>query len=213
MKKILSIAFGLLATLGLNAQSFQGGSLVIQAGAGIGGYGVTERFGLNNNVETDTDGTASTFFPIKVEYGLSELIGIGVFIKPGSFINDNDSTSDYETNSTMAIGADIGIHLINGDRFDLYVAPGIGTSTFKYGVNYTGYDADAKYAGLHYKVNVGMRKYFGEALGIFVDVGYNAYNYDVKSFSENGTNADLNGVTWEYDVSGVEASVGLVLKL
>lgn len=221
MKKLLLIV-GVVASTLTFAQSNDAG--VIQLGLGwgavLGGATIESTYPISNgsggtkDTTTTDDGVGiNSNYGIRAQYGVSELISVGIYVRMerGFYTVTNTTGGIAFSSSMLASGFGFGIepkiYPVNNDNFNLYVAPSIGystaTTTYTFLLAYTG-----KASGLNYGVTVGFNWYFSDVVGLSADLGY-------SGSSLSGTMDDqtlFKDYSYKINSNGFYTGLGLSLK-
>ncbi len=230
MKKLLLLLIVAIYCHTLNAQekSFQKGKITIGIGAGFGLFGTKshqeqdESVYYNGSIHTnrvvkDTiGGSASGTFPLTVEYGITNWLGIGGRFGYSNYISNADSTNKHIKPTVTGLDCDlmVNFHFIKTKHFDMPIQLTLGYSKLKYMANDANGSA-AKGSGLNYGFALVPHIYFGNYVGIFFNLGYSGMSYPNMIFSNN-TNSNLNSGSGNYVYkikgNGVNAGLGVAVK-
>nr|MDQ3048805.1 porin family protein [Bacteroidota bacterium] len=150
MKKIVLMIAAIALILNANAQdkAFEKGNVVVGLGAGLGIYKTKihseQTYGGIKYSDDTTDAAASAIFPLMVEYGVTNWLGIGAKFAFSNYFEETDSISGRKA-TTRAIDAGllINFHLVKSRRFDMPIVVNVGYSNFKISNNDI-YDSQAK---------------------------------------------------------------------
>lgn len=190
---------------------YEQGDIDFGLGGGIGVYG-----GSTNDVdEVDTTGgpdAAAVLFNIDVNYAVIEELSIGVDFERNSFITQDDSTDTDSYGNSNNFKFNVQYRFVNSEKNCLALEGGIGMSAFKFGDNIS--NEYAKGSGLTYEFGLDYQHYFGENVGMFINVGYGGYQYKELRNQANEvwrTNNDTDNI--EVVFSGVNIRVGLQIKI
>lgn len=222
MKKLLLMA-SMVATTFAFAQSNEAGTIQLGLGWGatLGGAtietsqkGPFAHDGSDSTITTSDDGVGiNSNYGIRAQYGVSELISVGIFVRmERGFYTVTNTTGAFSFSSTMlasgfGFGIEPKIYPVNNDKFNLYVAPSIGFSTasttMTFITSYTG-----KASGLNYGLTVGFNWYFSDVVGLSADLGY------AGSALSGTMDDDVIFKDYEYDINngGFYTGLGLTLK-
>ena len=231
MKKVtlLFIAFAICGNI-LKAQekAFQKGKISISIGAGLGVYKTKSHQAQDQSVysggsvhtiraiKDTTGGAGAGIFPVTLEYGLTNWLGIGGRFAYSKYIAKGDSTNKNIKPTVFGFDGDVALslHFIKTVHFDMPLQFTAGYSNLKYLSNDSNKDM-AKGGGYNYAVSLVPRIYFGKHIGMFFNVGYVGYSYPNLIFSNNSssnTNADSGNLKFRLNGSGVNIGGGLVVK-
>lgn len=207
--KIKTILFALFLTASLSsfAQSFEKGSLVGEVGTGLGIYHTEIKDKQVNITEKDTSG--GWLFPVMVEYGVLDMVGVAGGIKYTNYIEGNDSV-----NSSLGVnGFDVVIrpafHFVRSKRVDMYAGFTAGLAYLQYKANDAN-DTRATGFGPTFAGNLGVRFYFSDVIGMYIAYGFNTYHYPNFKFTSNTTTTDI---IYDYKGKGGNYGLGLVFKI
>ncbi|MGQ0829064.1 MAG: hypothetical protein ACT4ON_11805 [Bacteroidota bacterium] len=217
MKKITLLIAGIifLANTVKAQKAFEKGTIAVDLGIGIAVYGTklhSQTTSGNKTYESDTtDGAVSVIYPLAIEYGVSNWLGIGARFAYSSYFEERDSITG-EKASVRGIDADIvlNFHLIKTKRFDLPIGLIVGYSNFNFKFNDPS-NTVGKDDGMNYGIMLTPRIYFGDHIGIFFNLGYLGYTYPNIQFSSN-TDPNINdNNNWVFKLKGNGGNVGLGL--
>jgi hypothetical protein len=151
MKKVIFAVALMLGMSSVNAQSFDEGTKVIQAGIGLG-----SDFG--------------TPIGASFEYGISEKIGVGAYF--GYASKTFPVFLDEYTVTYMLFGAKGNYHFYQSDQIDAYggLILGYNAATAKWKGSST--LPTPTVGGVTYGGVIGARYYFTESIGAFAEAGY-----------------------------------------
>ncbi len=222
MKKInlLLIAISIISlTTFAQEKAFQKGKITISVGAGFGVYG-TKSYTQWDSVyggssykatRTKNDGAASGIYPINLEYGITNWLGIGA-----RFGFSKYAVSDTVKLKPTVTGWDgdlnLFLHFVKTKRFDMPVQLTAGYSSFKYLSNDLN-GSMAKGGGINYAISLVPRIYFGNHIGMYFNLGYAGYNYPNLILSDNKNTLNNLNYTFKLKANGVNLGLGLIVKL
>ncbi len=177
----------------LNTNLFKG--LVVNANSFNDPYG-------DNTYAYKTSSIGPSF--LKVDYGLTSLIGLGVSLGYSKInLTENETYRDnvlnpltglYSTGtytdetkyelSKFSIGARINFHFGTGAKLDPYAGVALGYSINQLKISYTTNNPNgptpANYSGtgipVHFAITVGMRYYFTKNIGIYGELGIDKWS-------------------------------------
>lgn len=245
MKKITLIVLVFCLTgMTLKAQdkSFQKGNIIVDLGIGFAYYGTKlhneydqeywtgSSFATKRIIEDTTDAAASVIYPLSLEYGVTNWLGVGARFGFSNYIEgtENDTINgvaySYKPKVTsMDIGLLLNFHLIKTKRFDMPIELLVGYSKFKYLANNPNSNPagspdngnlTGKDNGMNYGIAVVPRLYFGDHFGMFINAGYMGYAYRSVSFSNN-SDSDVNNDNnqkFRLKGNGFNMGIGFVAK-
>lgn len=217
MKKIIVTAAALAVFITANAQdkAFKKGDITVDLGAGLDLYGTKIHQQSFGYVHDTTDGAGGSHFPLKMEYGITNWLGIGARFNFSKFIQDKDSISHIRpTTRGIDAGLVLNFHLVKSRRFDMPISVTFGYSHLSIHSN-DPLNTLARSGGLGYGIGLTPRIYFGDHIGMYFNVGYMGYNYPNFKYS-NDTYDNLNKMWGDAKVSlkanGVNIGIGLIGK-
>ncbi|MGB3948015.1 MAG: outer membrane beta-barrel protein [Bacteroidia bacterium] len=228
MKKtfFLLVASILTSYTTVNAQSFHKRAVVVDFGAGINISQTEIKQQYNRQVwngsgftimpvkKDTTDISGAFVFPLTVEYGLKNWLGVGGKIGYAKYFTSNDSLGNAESDVR---GLDAGIllnfHFIKISKFDLPLGVTFAYSNFKM-ISNDSLQTIAKDNGFNYSFSANPRFYFGNHIGVSVNLGYTVYTYPSLLFSDkNDSNLnDNDDMKFKLKSSGGNIGVGLLVK-
>ena len=189
----------------IQAQSFEKGKLVAEVGIGLGIYN-TYTLDKQNNSDT-TDRAAALVFPVLVEFGITNRIGIGGLFKYSNYIEGNDSNSTVGVN-----GFDFmlrpAFHFLNKNRIDMSLHANLGGTYISYRDNGITNVQATGFAGI-FGGGLDVRMYVSDVFGMFIDYTYNSFSYNNLKLTDNqGTN-----YFYKIGFNGGNVSTGFVFKI
>jgi hypothetical protein len=207
MKKIIAIAFA-LNVFQVNAQkSFERGTNVISAGADLGAYDYVSK--VNSSNLSSTSKAANKSLSIQYERGIRNWLGFGAKVQWVDYFTENDPISGNKPSVKSFDGTlFLNLHLVRTNHFDLLAGFNLGYSQ----INWEARDANISSAnggGSVLDFHIQPRFYFGNHVGMFVNLSYLNYNYTNMDFTNSKSQAndilDLKG-------GGVNFGLGLQAK-
>ncbi|MDF2436236.1 MAG: hypothetical protein K0Q95_612 [Bacteroidota bacterium] len=219
MKKItITIAAIAMALNVATAQdkAFQKGNITVDLGVGFDIYGTKIHQEILGLVHDTTDAAGGAHFPLKVEYGVTNWLGVGARFNFSSFIDETDSiTKTQATTKGLDAGLVLNFHLIKSRRFDMPLSLTFGYSRFIVDGNDVN-QTMAKAHGMGYGISLLPRIYFGDHIGMYFNVGYMGYNYKNVIYS-NEDYQNLNEQVWQdakvsIKADGLNMGLGLIVK-
>ena len=180
---VMALAVLMLGVSTANAQAaFEEGKVTVSAGYGF----VNVIQGLfSANVHTSETGYKSANFgPLhfKAEYGISDVVGVGLsvnYVKAGASYQDQSVTGTpytYEAGyNNLSALLRFNFHIGNHEKVDPYIGTGIGYRTGNWyyesnDPNYTG-DEIKGIQPLGFEAVFGLRYYVMENLGLYTEIG------------------------------------------
>lgn len=201
MKKII-LLFLAISTQAF-CQSFDRGTILINAGAGLSGF--TTILTDKDTKFEDKDGAAASMFPFSAEFGITNWLGGGVEIVVGSYFLDD--SSDIESSGFKDFGALAAIHLINRERFNLAVEGVFGGSSLKGQFKDSG--GSYKSFGLETRVAANFRIFFGDHFALFLRGGPAWNNYNQLTLRDQNNNT----YDFKFQMSGGFGAAGITIKI
>ena len=207
----------ILGSLISKGQSHEKGTFLLSAGVGIGYYG-TKSF-LEGAHQKEDDNTAGNLnYPIIAQYGISDKFSLGLKIQPSTWGDDPDD--ELKSTNTANMFALLGeYHIKNSDKSDFYTQLSVGAITWNQkhtGIGtQTGQNYVNKYKGINIRPAIGYRLYFGNTFGVYWDLAYSYYAMTLKESTLDyfGFKTDLSSTDFKIHTSGVETSIGVIVKL
>lgn len=210
----------------INAQSFSKGSVVFDFGAGMTISQTQIEQQYNSQVSTGggistvpvqkdtTDISGAFVFPITVEYGVKNWLGIAAKVGYAKYFTNTDSLGNAESDIRgLDAGILVNIHILKLLKFDLPLGASFGYSNFKLMSN-DSLQTIAKDNGFNYSFTLNPRYYFSKHFGVSVNLGYTAYTYPSLLFSDkNDSNInDNDDLKFKLKSSGGNIGVSLLVK-
>jgi hypothetical protein len=166
-------------------------------------------------VQKDTTDISGAFvFPLTVEYGLKNWLGIGGKVGYAKYFTNNDSLGNAESDIRgLDAGVIVNFHFIKVSKFDLPLGVCFAYSNFKM-ISNDSLQTIAKDNGFNYNFSANPRFYFGKHIGLSVNLGYTVYTYPSLLFSnKNDSNInDNDDLRFKLKSSGGNIGVGLLVK-
>lgn len=191
------------------------GKGVFQAGLGIGlGVHATQYeweshpFGLTFK-GADHDGAVTVTWPIDVQMGISDGLGLGLCLEPGRYL---DSAGTHP-NSLFLVSLSPRWYAVNKDHFALYLHADIGMGFLTIGDVRNGVNRyDDQYTGPHFRPGAAVQWYFGEVFGVNLGVKYAFHKLHWKDREPDDPVLDLAGHSATLFTSGAVLQAGLQLR-
>lgn len=168
--------------------------------------------------DEDTSGVLATMVPVNVDFAPWKFLSFNAGFKTGSWLNEDPNDDDVvikkKRTSTFLLG--LKAYPLMKENFHLYLGYDIGLGGFKTVKETTGIIYISEYqrwSGINQNINLGMNWYFGGALGMFFQVGYSGFNFDLKELTWN--NEDQMGpanLEANMKVKGVQFELGFAYK-
>ncbi len=195
MKKVIVI-LSVLCTINAVAQkSFEKKTNVISFGADLGVYNYVSK--VASNPTSSSSRAANKMLHFNYERGVLNWLGIGAKLQLSDYFTEKDSVTHTKP-SVKAIDGTVIInaHFLRTKRIDMLLGCNVGYSN----MNWEARDqaiSSAKGGGLTYDFHLQPRFYFGDHIGMFVNLSYINYAYRNMDFKNTYTNAldilDLTG--------------------
>ncbi len=227
MKKNILIIIGVILLYNTSkAQSFHKGAIVVDLGVGLNISKTAIEDEYNSQVwngssfstvrvkKDTTDRAGSVVYPLTVEYGVKNWLGIAGRVSYSKYITGNDSAGGIKANIRgIDAGLIFNLHLIKTKRFDMPIGLSLAYSNFKIDSK-DSLQSMAKDNGLSYGFAAVPRIYFGDHIGLSFNLGYMAYTYPSVLFSnKNDPNInDNDDRLFKLKTSGTNIGVGLLVK-
>lgn len=227
MKKFALLITGILMILNTSAQSFHRRAFVIDFGIGANitkiatSQEYNAQIGNGNNKHTirikkdTTDNSAAIVFPLTLEYGLKNWLGLTCRATYTKYFAGKDSLTGIKPDVRgIDGGLGLNLHIFKTKRFDMPIGVTLGYSNFQSLSNDT-LNSVAKDHGFNYGFSIVPRIYFAGHIGLSINLGYMAYTYPSILFSnKNDSNInDNNNRVFKLKESGANIGVGLVIKI
>lgn len=204
----LALTLTLTLTLPSFAQNFEQGTTVVDGGIRLAVYTTTSKDKATG--DTDTDGAAATLYPVNLEYGLNNRLGLGLNLQYSKFIIEKDSATGIKPSANSFEAAPfLNFHMVNRDRFDLYASAGFGLSSFKYANNLPN-GGVFKGTGTFFNLKLESRIYLGKRIAIILNGAYLNMNYPNGKITDN-QGANVQEISFKF--SGGSFGTGLAINL
>ncbi len=208
MIKQLIIATALLSAISSTAQkSFEKKTNVIGFGADLGIYNYQSRVGSTNS--TSSSAAANKMLSLLYERGVTNWLGLGAKVQLSDYFTETDSATGTKP-SVKAIDATllVNAHFVKTKHVDLLTGFNIGYSNLNWEAR-DAYISQAQGGGLVFDLHLQPRFYFGDHVGMFLNLAYTHYGYKNMDFT--------NIYTQESDIldlvgGGVNFGIGLQAK-
>lgn len=190
MKKLIFI--GLVFTVvNLNAQkSFEKNTNVIGFGLDLGIYNYVSTIGSSST--SSNSKAANKMLSLQYERGILNWLGIGAKVQLSDYFTEKDTVTGSKP-SVKAIDATmvINAHFLRSKHVDMLAGFNVGYSH----LNWEARDANisaAKGGGMTFDFHIQPRFYFGNHVGMFINLAYINYNYQNMDFTN--TTSKLNDI-------------------
>jgi hypothetical protein len=207
MKKII-LGVAVLCSVNLMAQkSFEKKANVIAFGADLGVYNYISK--VATNPDSDVSAAANKMLSLQYERGISNWLGIGAKVLLSDYFTSKDTITNSKP-SIKALDATILVnaHFLRTKRVDMFAGFNVGYSTLNWEAR-DQYISAAKGGGLVFDLHLQPRFYFGDHIGMFINLAYVNYSYKNLDFKNTVTQIpdvlDLTG-------GGVNFGIGLQAK-
>jgi len=204
---ILSILM-LFSGLSLLAQkSFEKKTNVIAVGADLGLYSYNTYIASSN--KTETNAALNKMLTLQYERGVLNWLGVGLKMQLSDYFTQKDSITNTKAQVRGIDGSIlINAHFLRTKRVNMLIGTNLGYSS----LNWEARDAfisAAKGGGFTYDIHLQPRFYFGNHVGMFINLAYINYAYRNMDFTNTITNyedvLDLVG-------GGMNFGLGLQVK-
>lgn len=209
------------------SQAFHKGAIVLDLGiaANISNATVQDEYNTslwngtsftNVRLKKDTNNlTAAAVYPVTIEYGVKNWLGIAGRFAYSKYLSQVDSLSGAKSAIRgLDAGVILNFHFIKTKRIDIPLGITVGYSNFKM-ESKDSLKSMATDHGLNYGFSVVPRLYFGEHFGLSLNLGYMAYTYPSLLFS-NANNSNLNNANdrvFSLKTSGTNIGIGILIKI
>ncbi|MBK8366083.1 MAG: hypothetical protein IPL10_01365 [Bacteroidetes bacterium] len=207
MKKIAAIVV-LIISLQVNAQkSFEKNANVVAFGLDLGLYNYTSKIATSPTSESNP--ALNKMLSLHYERGVLNWLGIGAKVQLCDYFTEKDTVTNSKP-SFKALDATllVNAHFVRSKRVDMLAGFNVGYSTMNWDAK-DQYISGAKGGGLVYDLHLQPRFYFGDHIGMFINLAYVHYSYKNMDFQNTLFNAsdilDLTG-------GGVNFGFGLQAK-
>ncbi len=202
MKKKVLIALSLLIVSGtIQAQdkAFRAGNIVVDVGLGGAGYKTLLSSTITTgtvSVKNEKNGTAgSVIYPIQVEYGLRNWLGIGARFAYSKYYDSTKSNRGIDFDFVL------NFHLIKTKRFEMPISLFLGYSNLN--IKYKDVlNTIAKDNGMSNGIMLIPRFYITKHFGLFVNVGFVNYVYPSLTFTNNSNKSNINPAQINISLAG-----------
>lgn len=214
MKKLLTLILVFASSAFLSAQSFVKGTKVVDLRFELAAYKTESHDKVNNT--SDDGGAAGKLFSGSFEYGVFPWLGLGLKMQYSSYFVEKDTITHTPPQQDEIVQPTIGsfdpavninFHLGKRDHFDMVAGTTMGVSFFSYKVNDAN-DSRAKGTGFWYDFHITPRFYFGDHIGMHLNLAYAHFNYP-NLIAESSTISAINS----FSLSGGGVTFGLGLNI
>ena len=226
MKKItLLLLAACLFTLHSKAQekSFQKGRLIISLCANGAFYADKyheERDSsfltrITHVAKDKKDQALAGVFPLSIEYGLTNWLGVGVRGAYTKFIDNPDSTYKYGKPKVTStdVGLTLDFHLIKTVSFDMPIVINAGYSSFTFLQN-NSVNSSAKATGYNYGIGIQPRIFFNKHFAMFFNIAYSGIDYNKIKYWDNAVSSynDTQNASGTLKASGANLGLGFLVS-
>jgi len=220
MKKMTLLVSTVLLTVAAFAQKPH--EIQIRAGYGLAAYKTDVNFSYEANgikLSTDTtDGAAAAAVPIEIRYQFMDRFNAGLDLKFGSYLYAPEDEAG-KSNKFTIIGIGAEFLLVDAEGTRIYAGLGVNSGRLEMKEEkldfFTGvYTETAKWSGPGYKLNLGICHYFADGpVALNFNLGYDSHNFNLDSVTRGGTDFDLTNFDGNLKLGGIEANIGLIVRL
>lgn len=224
-KVIVAMLVVLLSGFTASAQNKRPREVQLRTGFGFAAYRTLGEtvYKYNNSTETDRDtsGAVCRYTPLDLRFELNHRWSIGPEFKFGRYLYGTlDSTSNitYRANHFTIVGIGAEFAIVSRPGFRWYTGLGINTAgLFIEEEQQNGTRRDRfslMMRGGGFRLNTGIIAFFGKLpLGFQYQMGYDSHNFNLKAFSINYTNGNLQNISSTLRTAGIDLHFGLVLRV
>lgn len=209
MKKNVFILFIIASTIGMQAQSMQMGTLLVEGRAGLEVYATEYNYKLKNTgFQKDTtinDGAANKNYTLGAEVGLAKWFSVGLYGKYNIYFTQTDDVTKAkpEANSKELFLA-LNLHLVKSTHYNLYLGTNLGFSSLKYNSNDI---ANSKLSGTGSYVDLHLgNRFYIKKFGFNLNIHVPSVNYN-KMTSNNDLFNQYVISTWKGRGFGMSAGI------
>ncbi|MES2515572.1 MAG: hypothetical protein V4580_15560 [Bacteroidota bacterium] len=185
MKKITAL-FLIVCSFHLSAQkSFEKNDNVIAFGLDVGLYNYTSK--VASNPKSDHSAALNKMMSLQYERAVLNWLGVGAKVQLSDYFTETDSVTHTKP-SIKAIDGTllVNAHFVRSKRVDMLAGFNIGYSQ----MNWEARDqaiSGAKGGGLVFDLHLQPRFYFGNHIGMFINLAYVHYGYQNMDFQNTYT--------------------------
>lgn len=194
----------------------------IRAGWGIAGYNTESKLqyddGTTTIVDKDTSGAVTTHFPIEIRFELTKRFNLGLDMRFGNYLYDDDQDNSGKSNSFSSFGLGLEGVIVSRPKFRFY--GGATLSTTKLNINERNTSSNSDNSLETIWRGGGMRLYTGFTwfiadgpLGFNMNLGYDSRNFNLKELYINDSKEDLSNLSGDLLVRGADMHLGLVFRM
>lgn len=176
-----------ILSVNLSAQkSFEKNNNVISIGGDLGIYQYVSK--VSSNPKSETNLAANRLLSLQYERGILNWLGIGAKFQYGNYFTSEDSVTKTKPSIKAYDGTIlVNAHFVRTKRVDMLAGFNIGYSQ----MNWEARDqaiSEAKGGGLTFDLHLQPRFYFGDHVGMFINLAYIHYSYQNMDFKNTYTN-------------------------
>jgi len=186
----------ILSSISVKAQkSFEKNVNVFAFGLDLGYYNYTSK--IASSTKSESNPALNKMLNLQYERGILNWLGVGAKVQLCDYVTSKDTITNSKP-SVKAIDGNVVInaHFLRSKRVDMLAGFNIGYSH----MNYEARDqaiSSATGGGLTYDIHLQPRFYFGDHIGMFINLAYAHYAYKNMDFKNTYTTAsdilDLTG--------------------
>lgn len=212
----------MIACSSLNAQNDRDKEFQIRGGFGFAVYGTaTEiKYDLGGAEVSwkDTSGAVTRFIPLELRYEFHPRFNAGLDMKFGSYLYDPEEDNTGKSNRFATIGIALEANLVNKPNFRWYAGIGFNTTGLEIserrGTGSLSYTETSTWRGGGFKMNSGVLIFFGDSrFGLNTNLGYDGHNLKLQEIKRDDSNLNIDGLSGNLRLAGVDWSLGLVVRL
>jgi hypothetical protein len=207
MKKVI-LVLGVLFSINLLAQkSFEKNDNVIGFGGDLGIYKYTSK--IASSPKSETNAAANKMLNLHYERGILNWLGVGAKLQYSDYFTSEDTVTKSKPSikafdATLLVNA----HFVRTEKVDMLAGFNVGYSSLNWEAR-DQYISGATGGGLVFDLHLQPRFYFGDHVGMFINLAYVHYGYKNMDFKNTFYNEsdvlDLAG-------GGVNFGLGLQAK-
>lgn len=218
LRLVLGFTASCLFTL---APAQRNSEIQVRAGLGWGLYLVGNEwtYTLDNfsYTETGSTGGVTLQLPIELRYEFHRLFNAGIDVKFGNFLYDpDDPETQGNSNDFTTVGIAAEFTPITTNNFRIYLGVNLNSSQLNMveGADLTGDNEiqTLKWRGGGLQLNMGFMAFFSKPVGFNFNLGFDRHRFDLKEYVREGQVQDLTGFTGAFEASGVNGTIGLVIR-
>ncbi len=216
-----SITLFVLLIIANHSLAQQDKEFQIRIGYGLAGYKTGIHFSYEENSTKlnfdTTDGAATAYLPIELRYQFNRRTNVGVDLKFGKYLYAPEDEVN-KSNKFKIIGLSYEYDLINVEGTRVYVSLNANMGFLEMQekkIDTSGsYTETAKWSGPGFKYNLGICHFIADGpIGLNFNLGYDHHKFYLQSISRDGTNYDLSNFAGYIKLGGIEANVGLIVRI